>query len=294
MPIYYPDILQQKSAPKTFSYVEKDVMLYAVGVGMGADPLNEQELDFVYEKRLKVLPSAVTVLATANGGFWPPANSSASPGSRETTLDYTAVLHGEQKVELHRPLPPSGAFTVTGGVTGAIDKGKDKGAILFNESVWTDAAGEKVVTLTTSSFARADGGFGGPSEGAPKPHPTPTRAPDKTIEIATRPDQCAIYRLSGDTNPLHIDPEAARVSGFDRPILHGLCTFGITCRAVLQAMLDYDTDQMASHQLRWSSPVYPGDVFTIDLWRDGKEISFEVHVKARGVTVVKNGLTVVR
>lgn len=295
MAIYYPDILSQKNPPRTFSYVEKDVMLYALGIGFGSDPLNEKELKFVYERDLKVVPTAATVLATANGGFWPvPDDAQVGPGQRISRLNFATSLHGEQKVELHRPLPTSGSFTAQSRYVGAFDKGKDKGAIAVTETIWTDAAGEKVATLTSSSFARTDGGFGGPSDGAPKPHPTPARAPDRSLDIAIRPDQCAIYRLSGDTNPLHIDSEAAKQVGFDRPILHGLCTYGITCRAVLQTALDYAADQILSHQLRWSSPVYPGDVVTIDTWRDGKEISFEAHVQARDVTVVKNGLTVLR
>lgn len=298
MPIYYPEVLSQKSEPKTFSYVEKDVMLYAVGIGFGADPLNEKELQFVYEKNLKVVPTAATVLPTANGGFWPKAGeedtSARDEAARFSRMNLVTVLHGEQKVLLHKPLPPTGTFTAQSRNVGAFDKGKDKGAILITETIWTDEAGEKVATLTSTSFGRTDGGFGGPREGQPQPHPTPTRAPDTSIEITVRPDQCAIYRLSGDINPLHIDPEAARASGFERPILHGLCTYGITCRAVLQAAVDYEADQILSHQLRWSSPVYPGDVLTIDIWKDGKEISFEAHAKARGVTVVKNGLTVMR
>ena len=216
------------------------------------------------------------------------------PKLRISKMNMRTVLHGEQKVEVHKPLPTSGTFTVESRNAGAWDKGKDKGAVMLTETLWRDASGEVIVTLTSTTFGRTDGGFGGPREGQPPPHAIPTRAPDMSIDIYVRPDQCAIYRLSGDTNPLHIDPEAARISGFDRPILHGLCTYGMSCRAVLTAALDYDSDSIRSHQLRWSSPVYPGDVLTFDIWKDGKEISFEGHAKARGVTVVKNGLTVVR
>ena len=295
MPIFYPDILQQRTAPQTFTYGDKDVMLYALGVGMGADPLDENELAFVYERNLKVVPTAATVLAAnaraAARNTPPPA---LPEGHRQSSINFLMVVHGEQKVELHRPLPTYGTFTVESRTTGAFDKGKDKGAVIYNESVWTDEKGEKVATLTSSTFARGDGGFGGPSEGAPEPHQVPSRPADLSVDIPTRPDQALLYRLNGDRNPLHSDPESARRSGFPRPILHGLCTYGITCRAVLQAITGFDPDQILSHQARFSAPVFPGDLITVDLWRDGKEISFEARVKQRNATVIKNGLTVLR
>src|SRR5690606_32895425 len=143
-------------------------------------------------------------------------------------------------------------------------------------------------------FARGDGGFGGPSEGAAPPHAVPERAPDLSLDLPTRPEQALLYRLNSDRNPLHCDPEVARRAGFPGPVLHGLCPFGITCRAVLQAITDFDPDPILSHQARFSAPVFPGDTITVDLWKDGKEISFEARVQARGVTVIKNGLTVLR
>ncbi len=292
MAIFYPDILDQKTAPRTFTYGDKDVMLYAYGIGLGADPMNEDELAFVYEKGLKVVPTAATVLASGAGRAGPAPDMPA--GHRPSQMNFLMVLHGEQKVELHKPLPASGTFTASGRTIGAFDKGKEKGAVIVNETVWVDDKGQKVATLTGSTFARGDGGFGGPSEGAPEPHPVPTRAPDLSVDLATRPDQALVYRLNGDRNPLHSDPDVAKRAGFDRPILHGLCTYGITCRAVLQAMTGYDADAILSHQSRFSAPVFPGDVVTVDLWKDGKQISFEARVKARNVTVMRNGLTVLR
>ncbi len=295
MPIFYPDILDQKTAARTFTYGDKDVMLYALGVGLGRDPLNEQELPFVYEKGLKVVPTAATVLASAGGR---PARGAdeveQKPGHRPSQINFLMVVHGEQKVELHKPLPTSGTFTAQGRTIGAFDKGKDKGAVIVNETIWTDEAGEKVATLTGSTFARGDGGFGGPSEGQPAPHEIPSRKADLSVDIATREDQALLYRLNGDRNPLHSDPESARRSGFPRPILHGLCTYGVTCRAVLQAITGYDPDQILSHQARFSAPVFPGDTITVDLWKDGSVISFEARVKDRNVTVIKNGKTVLR
>ena len=296
MPIYYPDILDQRTEARTFTYGDKDVMLYALGIGLGADPMGEKELAFVYERDLKVAPTAATVLASAGGGRAAAGRSSAPlpPGHRASEINFLMMVHGEQKVELHKPLPVFGTFTAEGRTIGAWDKGKDKGAVVVSETTWTDEKGEKVATLTGSMFARGDGGFGGPTEGQPEPHATPTRAPDLSVDITTRPDQALIYRLNGDRNPLHSDPEFAKRAGFPRPILHGLCTYGITCRAVLQAVLDYDADQILSHQVRFAAPVFPGDTVTVDLWKDGKQISFEARVKDRGVTVIKNGLTVLR
>jgi acyl dehydratase len=296
MPIYYPDILDQRTDPRTFTYGDKDVMLYALGIGLGADPMDEKELRFVYERDLKVAPTAATVLASAGGGRAAAGRMSAPlpEGHRPSQINFLLMVHGEQKVELHKPLPAFGTFTAEGRTVGAWDKGKDKGAVVVNETTWTDEKGEKVATLTGSMFARGDGGFGGPTEGQPEPHATPTRAPDLSVDIATRPDQALLYRLNGDRNPLHSDPEFAKRAGFPRPILHGLCTYGITCRAVLQAVVDYDAEQILSHQVRFSAPVFPGDTITVDLWKDAKQISFEARVKDRGVTVIKNGLTVLR
>ncbi len=290
MPIYYPDILDQGTKPRTFSYGDKDVMLYALGVGLGADPMDETELAFTTEKALKVVPTAATVLAGRGAAEPLPTK----PGHRPSAPNRVMLVHGEQKVELHRPLPAAGTFTAESRTIGAFDKGADKGAVLLNETLWKDETGAVVATLTGSSFCRGDGGFGGPSEGQPEPHVIPTRKPDLSVDIATRDDQALLYRLNGDRNPLHSDPEFAKRAGFPRPILHGLCTYGITCRAVLQAITGFDPDQILSHQARFSAPVFPGDVITVDLWRDGREISFEARVKAREATVIKNGLTVLR
>jgi len=247
---------------------------------------------FAFAAKHNLVPLTVSEFqpAAANAGPAP----QMPEGHRPSQINFLMVVHGEQKVELHKPLPTKGTFTVEGRTVGAYDKGKDKGAVVINESVWTDENGEKVATLTSSTFARGDGGFGGPSEGAPEPHKVPDRAPDMSVDFTTREDQALLYRLNGDRNPLHSDPESAKRSGFPRPILHGLCTYGITCRAILQAVTDFDPDQIKSHQARFSAPVFPGDTITVDIWKDGKEISFEARVKDRNATVIKNGLTVLR
>ncbi len=279
MPISYPDILELKSQEQRFSWTERDTMLYALGVGMGADPMDARELPFVYENGLKALPTQATVAAWGSG---PPIGR---------MINILMVVHGEQAVTLHRPFPTEAQITADGRVIGAYDKGAGKGAVIVTETTLKLASGERLATLVSSTFARGDGGFGGPSEGAPEPHPTPTRSPDATVDIPTRPEQALIYRLSGDRNPLHSDPQVAAMAGFPRPILHGLCTYGITGRAVLQTFADYDPAAIKHHQARFSSPVFPGETVTVNLWRDGEEVSFEARVKDRGVTVIKNGLS---
>jgi acyl dehydratase len=195
---------------------------------------------------------------------------------------------------LHRPLPPAASVVASGRVSGVVDKGP-KGAIIFREVVLTDAADRApIATLTSSIFARDDGGFGGPADGGKAPHPVPDRAPDHQVQISTRPDQALLYRLSGDRNPLHADPEAAEKAGFSRPILHGLCNFGITCQAVLDICADFDPARMVSHEVRFSGPFLPGETLAIDIWRDGEVVSFEASSLERGTPVIKNGKSVLR
>ncbi|MCC0057634.1 MAG: MaoC family dehydratase N-terminal domain-containing protein [Rhodobiaceae bacterium] len=285
MPIDYPAILALKETGKSFSYTDRDTMLYSLGIGLGSDPMNEAELPFVYEKDLRAVPTQATVVA------W-----GAGVATDKLGVNYKLVLHGEEKTILHRPLPPKANLIADSGVVEAYDKGEGKGAIIVRETILRDADdGELTATLLRTVVARGDGGAGGSTEPTPRPHPIPDRAPDKVLEYQTAGNQAAIYRLSGDRNPLHIDPERGKAAGFPGPILHGLCTYGFTCRAVLEAFCDFDTDRIASHRARFSSPVFPGDTLRIKLWKEGGDaISFEADVPGRNVTVIKNGLTTLR
>lgn len=279
MAIAYPEILDLKSEGQAFAWDAKDAILYALGVGMAADPMDENELAFVYEKDLKPVPTLAGVVAWGAG--------TGAPG-----INYLLVVDGERRIDFHKPMTVQGQVTARSRVVGAWDKGAGKGAVIVSETTLSDAAGEDLLTITGSLFARGDGGFGGPSEGQPEPHPVPGRAPDLSVDIPTSPDQALIYRLSGDRNPLHCDPAVAKAAGFPRPILHGMCTYGITCRAVLQTYAGYDPSRFKSHQARFSAPVFPGETVTVDLWKDGDVVSFEARIKDRGVTVIKNGKTV--
>jgi len=283
MPINYEQLMAMKNLGQSYSYGDRDVMLYALGLGMGADPTDEKELAFVNEaaatpRPLKVVPTFASVAA----GF-------AEPG--KINLDSVA-LDGERDITFHTTLAPAAHITADSSMIAVYDKGKDKGAVIRFRTVLKSSDGKPLATLVTSYFAPGEGGFGGPSDGQPKPHQMPSRTPDKIIHICTRPDQGLIYRLCGDRHPLHSDPEYAKRFGFHRPILHGMCTYGITCRGILQTYADYDPGAFKRHAARFSSPVYPGDTVDLEMWKDGSVVSFQAKVKERGVTVVKNGMTV--
>ncbi|WP_128937237.1 MaoC/PaaZ C-terminal domain-containing protein [Bradyrhizobium zhanjiangense] len=284
MPIHYPAVLQLKTEAVPYAWSDREVMLYALGIGMGSDPLNERELHFVNEafetpKPLKVVPTFASVCV------W---------GARPGTIDLNRIMvvDAERDITFHKLIPVAASVTADSRVRGVYDKGKERGAIIQNEVVVRDREGDKIVTMVSSDFARGDGGFGGPSRGVGQPHQVPRRAPDKSIDFLIRPDQALIYRLSGDRNPLHSDPEFARMAGFPKPILHGMCTYGLTCRAVLQTYADYDPSAFKRHRVRFSAPVFPGETITVNLWKDGNSISFEAHVRERRTTVAKNGQTV--
>lgn len=282
MPLNYEELMAMQNPGQKYSYGDREVMLYACGIGMGADPLDEAELPFVNEaaatpRPLKVVPTFASVAA------W-----GVEPGE----FKLTRSVDGERDIIFHKPLTAAAHGTADSTMLAVYDKGKDKGAVLRYQTVLKDSDGEPVATLVASLFARGDGGFGGPAGGQPEPHKVPTRAPDAVVDISTRPDQALIYRLSGDRNPLHSDPEFALGAGFPKPILHGMCTYGISCRAILQTFADYDPNAFKRHAARFSSVVYPGDTVTLEMWKEGNVISFEGKVKARGITVIKNGMTI--
>lgn len=284
MPIKYDEVMALKNIGQKYSWTDREVMLYAVGIGMGADPMDEKELSFVNEgyytpRELKVVPTYASVAAWGSG-----------PGHID--VNRVMVVDGERDITFHKPMPVKANITADSRVLGVFDKGKDKGAVIRRETILRNETGEPLATLVASQFARGDGGFGGPSEGQPEPHKIPDRKPDMTVDITTRPDQALLYRLCGDRNPLHSDPEFAKRGGFDRPILHGMCTYGLSCRAVLQTYADYDPAAFKRHAVRFSSPVFPGETVSFDLWKDGNVISIEGKVKSRNVTVIRNGMTV--
>ena len=276
--IDYASLMALERKDERFGYGDRETMLYALSIGMGHDPLDANELPFTYEKDLKAVPSLATVLTRI-------------PLLKASGIDYAKVVHGEQRLALHRPLPPQGELVADARVVGAYDKGPGKGAIILTETAVRLASdGLPLYTLLSTTFARGEGGFGGPSGPAPAPHPTPARPPDLCASFETRRDQALLYRLNGDRNPLHSDPEFARRAGFPAPILHGLCTYGIACRAVLQCVARYDPARIGAFDVRFSAPVYPGDTIATELWMDGATVSFRCRVPGRGdAVVITNG-----
>ena len=283
MTIVYEKVMALTVPPVEVTYGPKDCMLYALGVGLGQDPMNEDELEFVYEKNLKVLPTMATVLGY--GVSW----------ARQAGIDQLRVVNGEQGFTLHKPLEPEATVVGRSRIIEVIDKGAGKGALILSEREVSDkASGELIATITQTAFCRGDGGFGGPPRQAPAPHPIPERAPDMFCDLPTRPEMALIYRLSGDYNPLHAEPAFARAAGFERPILHGLGTFGVSGHAVLKTLCGYDPNRLAAFAGRFSAPVFPGETIRTEMWLDGAVVSFRARVLERDVIAINNGRAEIR
>ena len=280
MPIVYEKLLALNIPEVEQTYGPKDAILYALGVGLGQDPLDAAELPFVYEKNLKVLPTFAVVLGWP--GFW--------PRDLDSGIDWVKLVAAEQGLVLHRPLPPSGSIIGRIRVTEIIDKGPGKGALVYTERIVSDkVTGEKIATVTQTSFCRGDGGFGGPPRQAPPPPPIPEHAPDVVCDFPTRPETALLYRLSGDPNPLHVDPAIAKAAGFPRPVLHGLATFGIAARSILKCLCGYNPSKLTAIAARYSAPVFPGDTIRTEIWRDSGMVSFRARVAERAAIVLNNG-----
>jgi acyl dehydratase len=280
MPIVYEKLLALKIPEVVQAYTEKDAILYALGVGLGRDPMDQDELPFVYEKSFKVLPTFAAVLGWP--GFW--------VRDLDTGVDWVKVVAGEQRLVLHRPLAPRGTAIGRTRVTEIIDKGAGKGALIYSERALIDgASGEKIATVKQTTVCRGDGGFGGPAREPPAVHPIPPHPPDMTCDRPTRPEAALIYRLSGDPNPLHADPAVARAAGFPRPILHGLASFGIACHGILKCLCGHDPGKLKSISGRYSAPVFPGETIRTEMWRDGTVVSFRARVVERDVIALNNG-----
>lgn len=271
------------------TYTAKDTMLYALGLGLGADPLDERQLRFVYEKALVALPTMAAVLASP--GFWMRERV-------ELGIDFMKLVHGEQALRLHAPLPPSGTVIGRTRVTRIVDKGEGKGAVLHVEKEIADEGQRPLATVESVYFLRGDGGFskaqGQGDEAAPPAPAMPESAPELTLDLPTRADQALLYRLSGDINPLHVEPAFAARAGFPRPILHGLATWGIAGRGLIAACADFDPARLAAMRARLSAPVYPGETIRLEGWREGSEIAFRARAVERDVLVLTNGRAEIR
>lgn len=279
MALKYDDLMSTGGFDLPSRYSDAETMLYALSVGLGRDPMSRKELPYVYEQgaSLRTLPTMAASLVP-----------DAIPA--DLGWDYKQVLHSEQRLQIHRPLPPAADLLINKRVVDAFDRGPRFGAIIIIEADGRLAKDDTAIfTLSSTVIARGDGGFGGPKGAGIAPHRAPRREPDLICDIATRPDQALLFRLNGDRNPLHADPQRASQSGFARPILHGLCTYGIACHAVLQTICDYDHTLIAAFDARFSAPVFPGDTVTTSMWQDGNVVSFQCAVKERDTIVLRNG-----
>jgi acyl dehydratase len=256
MPIDVTKALAAEPGTAELTWGPKDVQLYHLGLGAGVPATDPAELRYTLESRLHVLPS----FATVAGGGMAVAGGLSAPG---VEIDPAAVLHGTQSIELHRPIPVEGAATQTSKIVAVHDKGK--AAVIELRSEATDADGP-LWTCGTQIFVRGEGGFGG-DRGPSGRLELPDREPDHTIERPIREDQALLYRLSGDWNPLHADPEFARLAGFDKPILHGLCSYGMTLKAVVETALEGEVSRVTGYRTRFAGVVFPGETLRIRIWR---------------------------
>ena len=256
-----------------------DAVRYALSIGLGHDPLDPWQLQFVDDRKgPRIVPSFCSVLG--HPGFW-----LANP---RTTVDAGRLVHAEQGFRLEKPIPSAGTVVGKTRVVDVVDKGAAKGALLYLEKDLHDAdSGDVIATEARTLMLRGDGGYDGPS-GIPRSAPEePGGDPDCTVAVETRPEQALLYRLNGDPNPLHLDPAVAQQAGFDRPILHGLCTFGIACHAVLRALAGDDSQSLRGMSARFSAPVFPGETVEVEMWRNG---AFRARVVERDDFVLRNGL----
>ncbi len=268
----FPDVDQ--------TYTENDSILYALGIGFGQEPTNPDHLKYVYEQGLQTFPTMAVVLGYP--GFW--------MKDPKAGINWVKLVHGEQRMTIHRALPPSGRVVGRSRISHVIDKGADKGALVITERTLHDADGNLLITIAQTTFCRGDGGLSHSDESPVALEPTPDRAPDMTCAIPTLPQAALIYRLCADNNPLHADPAVAEKAGYPRPILHGLCTYGVAARAIVQAACNNDATRLISMNTRFSSPVYPGETVVCEIWKDGEEaVRFRAKVAERDVVVLSNG-----
>jgi len=264
------DIIGKKLDASVYEYSEKDVILYALGVGCGPG-----HLQFVYEQDLKVLPTFAVI----------PAFPALFAMGSTMQVNPMMVLHGEQRIELYGPIPTSGKLTTTPTVTAIYDK--IKGALVVTETETVDAKGKRLFKNVFGAFARGEGGFGGDRGPSGQRNVPPDRKPDKVVEMKTLPQQALIYRLSGDMNPLHADPNFAKMGGFETPILHGLCTFGHVGRAVLEGFGGNDPARLKDFEVRFAGVVYPGETIVTEMWGENAgRIIVQARTRERGDLVI--------
>jgi acyl dehydratase len=283
MPLDYAKLMNMRFEPATARYSKQDTILYALGLGVGSiDPVDAGELKYVYEKQLVALPTLAVALAADPMRLARP----------DSGVNFGLLLHAEQSLRIHKPMPAEGTVRSHTAIDEIYDKGAAKGAVMYmTRKLFDDVSGDLLVTLGSVAFLRGDGGFGGKSEGAPKPRPVPAdRPPDSIATLPAATNQALIYRLAGDYNPLHIDPEVARLAGFERPILHGLAAYGMAGRALIKVLCNDDPARLRRLDVRFTSPVYPGEPLHVEIWNVGPgDAAFRLVASGRKVVVVDFG-----
>jgi acyl dehydratase len=284
MGLNYERLMAYRPADIAVSYGERECILYALGIGLGMDPMDTGALKFVYERAgLEAFPTMAVVLG------WPGRLTDPAFG-----VDERLVVAGDLRVVLHRPLPAEARLVSRPRIKDVIDKGSGNAAIILNTRDLLAEDGTPVATVDSSTFARKHGGFGGKATETPAPPSVPQTPPVKICDLPTPPNLALLYRLNGDENPLHADPERAKVAGFDRPILHGAASFGIAAHAILRTVADYRPQRLASIEARFSKPVFPGETIRTEMWVEGDRVSFQCRVAARDAIVLSNGLATLR
>jgi acyl dehydratase len=283
MPIDPKKALGAQIGEGKYTWTKDQVILYHLGVGAGVPPTDRGELEYTYEKNLKVLPSyGVIPVFGALGGL------GNTPG---LSFNFAMLLHGEQDIEVHQPIPTEATVTSSGRIAEIWDKGK--AALVVLEVKTKDEAGMPLFTNRFSLFLRGEGGFGG--EPGPKAgNEAPSRKPDGVITSPMLPQQALIYRLSGDKNPLHADPDFAKMGGFDKPIIHGLCSYGIVCKAIVDEALGGDVTKVARYQARFAGVGFPGETYLTSYWKEGDKILIQAKSKERDAIIISNAAITVR
>jgi len=278
MPLNYERILAHRAGPLDASTDERTCILYALGIGIGMDPVDREQIKFVHERELVAFPTLATVLG------WPGRLTDPAFG-----IDPRMVVAASLKVTLNRPLRTRETLTSDPRVVEIVDKGPGKHAILQAARSLVAADGTVVATVENTSIARGHGGFGGRVTDMAEPPPTPERTPDAVCDLPTPPNLALIFRLMGDENPLHVDPVSAKKSGFDRPILHGAATFGVAAHAVVRTAAGYDPARLAAIEGRFARPVFPGETIRTEMWNEAGAIAFRCRVAERDEVVLTNG-----
>jgi len=278
MPIDVETALASELPSHSFAWDEDRVILYQLGLGAGSPPTDPRELSYAYEGNLAVLPSFGTIAASTS--------MLAITSARGVAINWALMLHGEQDLELEGPIPRSGEVVSRPRIAHIYDKGR--AALIVVEVTSTDRrTGELLFTNRSSLFIRGEGGWGG-DPGPKASNHAPAREPDHVVRSSTLPQQALLYRLSGDKNPLHAAPAFAALGGFDRPILHGLCTYGIVCKAAVDAVLQGDPGRTRRYQARFAGVVFPGETVVTRMWVEGDKVLLEASVEERDATVLPN------